>query len=57
MLIIMSLDGIREQIFGDPDAADIVFTSGADILGVGINVTHHVVLTGTIWEIFILHCY
>lgn len=57
MLIIMSLDGIREQIFGDPDAADIVFTSGADILGVGINVTHQVVLTGTIWEIFILHCY
>ncbi|BBH08653.1 uridine-ribohydrolase 2 [Prunus dulcis] len=32
-------------IFGDPDAADIVFTSGADILGVGINVTHQVVLT------------
>lgn len=48
MLIIMSLDAIREQIFGDPDAADIVFTSGADILGVGINVTHQVVLTGTI---------
>ncbi|ONH98874.1 hypothetical protein PRUPE_7G270100 [Prunus persica] len=33
------------NIFGDPDAADIVFTSGADILGVGINVTHQVVLT------------
>ncbi|PQQ03394.1 putative uridine nucleosidase 2 [Prunus yedoensis var. nudiflora] len=33
------------NIFGDPDAADMVFTSGADILGVGINVTHQVVLT------------
>ena len=36
----------HEQIFGDPDAADIVFTSGSDILAVGINVTHQVVLTG-----------
>ncbi|KAM6586171.1 hypothetical protein CsatB_013173 [Cannabis sativa] len=33
------------NIFGDPDAADIVFTSGADVLVVGINVTHQVVLT------------
>ncbi|KAL6226053.1 hypothetical protein ACLB2K_000018 [Fragaria x ananassa] len=33
------------NIFGDPDAADIVFTSGADVLAVGINVTHQVVLT------------
>ncbi|KAG6768813.1 hypothetical protein POTOM_027742 [Populus tomentosa] len=33
------------NIFGDPDAADIVFTCGADILVVGINVTHQVVLT------------
>ncbi|KAF6137510.1 hypothetical protein GIB67_031789 [Kingdonia uniflora] len=33
------------NIFGDPDAADFVFTSGADILAVGINVTHQVVLT------------
>lgn len=33
------------NIFGDPDAADIVFTSGADILTVGINVTHQVVMT------------
>ncbi|EEF33298.1 inosine-uridine preferring nucleoside hydrolase, putative [Ricinus communis] len=32
-------------ILGDPDAADIVFTSGADILAIGINVTHQVVLT------------
>ncbi|MQL90827.1 hypothetical protein Taro_023427 [Colocasia esculenta] len=33
------------NIFGDPEAADIVFTSGADIVAVGINVTHQVVLT------------
>lgn len=33
------------NIFGDPDAADIVFTSGANIMAVGINVTHQVVLT------------
>ncbi|KAM3355666.1 putative uridine nucleosidase 2 [Capsicum chinense] len=33
------------NIFGDPDAADVVFTSGADVLAVGINVTHQVVLT------------
>ncbi|KAF3451094.1 hypothetical protein FNV43_RR07183 [Rhamnella rubrinervis] len=33
------------NIFGDPDAADIVFTSGADVVAVGINVTHQVILT------------
>ncbi|GFP87149.1 probable uridine nucleosidase 2 [Phtheirospermum japonicum] len=33
------------NIFGDPEAADLVFTSGADILAIGINVTHQVVLT------------
>ncbi|KAH9604156.1 hypothetical protein KSS87_010496 [Heliosperma pusillum] len=33
------------NIFGDPDAADIVFTSGADVLAVGINVTHQVIFT------------
>ncbi|XP_073281264.1 probable uridine nucleosidase 2 [Primulina huaijiensis] len=33
------------NIFGDPDAADVVFTSGADVLAVGINVTHQVILT------------
>ncbi|GMH18268.1 hypothetical protein Nepgr_020109 [Nepenthes gracilis] len=33
------------NVFGDPDAADIVFTSGADVLCVGLNVTHQVVLT------------
>jgi len=35
------------NIFGDPDAADIVFTCGADILAIGLNVTHQVVLTDT----------
>ncbi|KAI5436233.1 putative uridine nucleosidase 2, variant 2 [Lathyrus oleraceus] len=35
------------NIFGDPDAADVVFTSGADVLAVGINVTHQVVLSGS----------
>ncbi|KAG2320238.1 hypothetical protein Bca4012_053461 [Brassica carinata] len=33
------------NIFGDPEAADIVFTCGADIIAVGINVTHQVVMT------------
>ncbi|KAI4295270.1 hypothetical protein L6164_035333 [Bauhinia variegata] len=33
------------NIFGDPDAADVVFTSGADVVAVGINVTHQVVMT------------
>ncbi|XP_068648362.1 probable uridine nucleosidase 2 isoform X2 [Aristolochia californica] len=33
------------NIFGDPDAADMVFTSGADVLAVGLNVTHQVVLS------------
>jgi len=33
------------NIFGDPEAADIVFTCGADIIAIGINITHQVVLT------------
>ncbi|XP_022930096.1 probable uridine nucleosidase 2 [Cucurbita moschata] len=33
------------NIFGDPEAADMVFTSGADVLVVGLNVTHQVVMT------------
>eukprot|EP00897_Mesotaenium_endlicherianum_P004527 jgi/Mesen1/4101/ME000216S03359 len=33
------------NIFGDPEAADAVFTCGADVLAVGINITHQVVLT------------
>jgi inosine-uridine nucleoside N-ribohydrolase len=37
---------VCKHIFGDLDAADIVFTCGADILNVGLNVMHQVVLTG-----------
>ncbi|KAG8087642.1 hypothetical protein GUJ93_ZPchr0010g9474 [Zizania palustris] len=33
------------NILGDPDAADIVFTSGADIVVVGINITTQVCFT------------
>ncbi|XP_050941265.1 probable uridine nucleosidase 2 isoform X1 [Cucumis melo] len=33
------------NIFGDPEAADMVFISGADVIVVGLNVTHQVVLT------------
>lgn len=43
---VLFVNALGWQIFGDPDAADIVFTSGANILAVGINVTHQVVMTG-----------
>ena len=33
------------NIYGDPEAADIVFTSGADVVVVGINITTQVQLT------------
>ncbi|KAI3927174.1 hypothetical protein MKW92_049037 [Papaver armeniacum] len=33
------------NIFGDPDAADIVFTSGADVVAIGLNVTHQVIMS------------
>ncbi|KAK1288878.1 Uridine nucleosidase 1 [Acorus calamus] len=33
------------NIYGDPEAADVVFTSGADIVVVGINITTQVMLT------------
>ncbi|CAI0408224.1 unnamed protein product [Linum tenue] len=33
------------NIYGDPEAADVVFTSGADIVIVGINITTQVKLT------------
>lgn len=39
---------INLQIYGDPEAADIVFTSGADVVVVGINITTQVQLTGGI---------
>ncbi|XLQ99633.1 hypothetical protein S83_065832, partial [Arachis hypogaea] len=35
----------KVNIFGDSDSVDVVFTNGVDILTVGINVTHQVVLT------------
>ncbi|KAJ4776100.1 Pyrimidine-specific ribonucleoside hydrolase RihA [Rhynchospora pubera] len=35
------------NIYGDPGAADIVFTSGADIVVVGINITTQVTFTGS----------
>ncbi|KAK2399972.1 putative uridine nucleosidase [Trifolium repens] len=34
------------NIYGDPEAADAVFTSGANVLAVGINITHQVILSG-----------
>ncbi|KAK9059463.1 hypothetical protein SSX86_020165 [Deinandra increscens subsp. villosa] len=34
----------ESNIFGDPEAADIVFTSGADVSAVGVNVTRQVIL-------------
>ena len=34
------------QVFGDPDAADLVFTCGAKIRVIGLNVTHQITLTG-----------
>ncbi|XP_020260328.1 uridine nucleosidase 1-like [Asparagus officinalis] len=33
------------NIYGDPEAADIVFTSGADIVVVGVNITTQVTLS------------
>ncbi|MCO5558841.1 hypothetical protein L7F22_012429 [Adiantum nelumboides] len=33
------------NIYGDPDAADIVFTSGAEIVVIGINLTTQLMLT------------
>ncbi|KAJ9538389.1 hypothetical protein OSB04_031122 [Centaurea solstitialis] len=32
------------NIFGDPEAADVVFTSGADLLAIGMNVTRQVIM-------------
>ncbi|GMP84531.1 hypothetical protein CsSME_00038024 [Camellia sinensis var. sinensis] len=32
-------------IYGDPEAADIVFTSGANIVITGINITRQVIMT------------
>ncbi|CAL4977177.1 unnamed protein product [Urochloa decumbens] len=35
----------ESNIFGDPGAADIIFTCGADVLAVGINTTQQVILS------------
>lgn len=45
-----------KQIFGDPDAADIAFTSGADVVAVGLNVTHQVVFSGTFFMFLVIIC-
>ncbi|XP_044955126.1 probable uridine nucleosidase 2 [Hordeum vulgare subsp. vulgare] len=45
----------EENIFGDPDAADVVFTCGADILAIGINITHQVILSGN--SLAVQSCY
>jgi inosine-uridine nucleoside N-ribohydrolase len=34
------------NVFGDPEAADIVFICGANILVIGIDITHQVYWTG-----------
>jgi len=39
------------QIYGDPEAADVVFTSGANIDVIGINITTQVKLTGSVFLI------
>lgn len=36
------------QIFGDPEAADVVFTAGLNTLTVGINLTTQVIFNGKI---------
>jgi len=41
------------QIHGDPEAADIVFTSGADIVVVGINTMTQVFFTGLVIDTLI----
>ncbi|KAE8791255.1 putative uridine nucleosidase 2 [Hordeum vulgare] len=38
---------VEANIFGDPDADDIVFTCGADILAIGISITHQVILSAS----------
>ena len=44
----LGLDGLSLQIHGDPEAADIVFTSRANIVVVGLNITRQVKFTGGI---------
>ncbi|XP_050230206.1 uridine nucleosidase 1 isoform X1 [Mercurialis annua] len=44
------------NIYGDPEAADVVFTSGANIVVVGINITTQVKLTGALYLFFSVLC-
>lgn len=49
---------LNSQIYGDPEAADVVFTCGADVVVVGINVTTQVKLTGIDPSfLFAIHCF
>lgn len=51
----MTINLSNLQIYGDPEAADVVFTSGANIAVVGINITTQVKLTGGanfVWSSF-----
>jgi hypothetical protein len=43
---VLNLECAILQIYGDPDAADVVFTSGADIDVVGINIITQVCFKG-----------
>lgn len=45
-LIFCGFAPLYMQIYGDPEAADVVFTCGADITVVGINITTQLKLTG-----------
>ncbi|GAA0186502.1 hydrolase [Lithospermum erythrorhizon] len=45
------------NIFGDPDAADIVFTCGANVMAIGINITRQVILSGICFVILLIDCY
>jgi inosine-uridine nucleoside N-ribohydrolase len=39
------------NVIGDPEAADVVFICGADVLVIGINITHQVFLTAEQMEV------
>lgn len=41
------------QIYGDPEAADIVFTSGANIVVIGINLTTQVTFSSKFRDDFL----
>jgi len=43
-------------MYGDPEAADMVCTSGANITVVGINITTQIKLTGEVANACMLNC-